>query len=148
MMFGVRPEMMMCGLPGVRHVYEFGGGGSSSSTQTSTQNIDKRQVVDGASVGVSSDSSTVHVTSTDHASVNAAIDLAKVSTAAQGASLNAILGFAEKALTLTEGNINLQTKSAEQIGAAYSTAGNRTLATLGIIAAGIVAIFAFKRKGA
>ena len=59
-----------------RMIYGGGGGGStSSSNATTTQNTDKRQVVDGGSVGVSSDSSTVNVSVTDTGAVKQAIDL-------------------------------------------------------------------------
>jgi len=59
-----------------RRVYGGGGGSSSSSSNaTTTQNTDRRQVVDGGSVGVSSDSSTVNVTTLDQGAVKQAIDL-------------------------------------------------------------------------
>lgn len=56
----------------------FGGGdsSSSSSTSTSTTQIDKRQVVGDAAVGVSSDQSTVNVTVTDRDAVGGALDFA------------------------------------------------------------------------
>lgn len=67
-----------CGL-----VLHFGGGdssssnSSSSSTSNTTTNIDKRQVVSDAGLGVSSDSSTVNVTLTDRDSVAKALDFAQ-----------------------------------------------------------------------
>lgn len=146
----------------------FGGGGSSSSSSSNTQttNVDKRLVVDGQSVGVSSDSSTVNVTATDYGSVDRAlqivreanansIDLSKNNTQALGAGIGQVLGFAEKALTLTKENIGLAVKNTDQISTAYKTVGdlstgNRTLATLGLIVGGIVAVVAFtggKLKG-
>lgn len=57
--------------------YGGGGGGSSSSNTTTTANTDKRQVVDGQSVGVSSDSSTVNVSVLDNGAFSQAVDLAK-----------------------------------------------------------------------
>lgn len=82
-----RAALYQAGLPfgesctrteGNRRIYGGGGGGSSSSSSnaTTTQNTDKRQVVDGGSVGVSSDSSTVNVNTTDHGAVNAAMTMA------------------------------------------------------------------------
>lgn len=121
-----------------------GGGGDSSSantTQTTTQNTDKRQVVDGNSVGVSSDSSTVNVTSTDHAAVAAAFDLAKVSSAQTADTIS-------KALQFASDNLKLASASAAGVGDAYKTANNlssgQTYLIAGVLAvAGIVAIKSF-----
>jgi hypothetical protein len=175
-MLGVRIEFMCCADP-LACTYEGGGGKSSTSSSTSTQNVDKRQVNDGGSVGVTSDQSTVNVnaTQTDQGTVAAAldafnkavgfandnadrtIDLTKSNTAAVGDGIKNVLGFATQALTLTRDNINLQTKSADQIGNAYKTAGdissgNRAIATTGLVIAGIVAAgfvaVAFKKQKA
>ncbi len=54
----------------------FGGGNSSSSSTTQTTQIDKRQVVDGNGVGVSSDSSTVNVSQLDGGAINTAFQFA------------------------------------------------------------------------
>lgn len=152
----------------------FGGGGSSSSSSSTVQtsNTDKRQVVDGSSVGVSSDSSTVNVTATDHGTVKASIDLvgrvagaqldlaksntqaqvdlAKTNTEAQARNLGALLGYASEALKITKDNINLAVKNTDQIGSAWQAArdssdGNRTLAIGGLVIAGIVAVIAFSK---
>lgn len=71
--------------------YVCGGGGdssSSSSNATTTTSIDKRQVVDGAGIGVSSDSSTVNTTytvnQTDQGALQKASDI--VTAALQKAS--------------------------------------------------------------
>jgi hypothetical protein len=218
-MFGARIEFATTPDP-YRCTYEIGGSSSSkasTSTDVTTTNIDKRQVVDSGAVGVTADDSNVYVTNTQtdqgalalsggisagslalaggiaagsleafRASINNTeqttgralgfaqtsvdraldftttglskiIDLGKSGTQAVGQSLNDVLGFADKALTLTRDNIKLQTTSAAQIGDAYKTAGdissgNRAIATTGLVIAGIVAtgvmlVIAFKSQG-
>jgi hypothetical protein len=99
----------------------FGGGDSSSSSSssntTSTTNIDKRQVVDGGSVGVTSDNSTVNVL--DNGAVKQSIDLAKSSSELAYANLSQLLGFAKQSLELTKSN-------ASQVETAFKTAGDAT----------------------
>jgi len=68
-----------------------GGGGSSSSNQTSTQQIDKRLVVD-AGIGISSDSSTVSVNALDGGAV-------KESLATAGEAISALSSVSSLALT-------------------------------------------------
>lgn len=73
------------------------------------------------------------------------INLAKTSSEGTGKSFEEVIGFAEKALSLTRDNINLQTTSAQQISDAYKTVGdlgtgNRTIATTGLVIAGVVAV--------
>ncbi|HYC45377.1 MAG TPA: hypothetical protein VED01_07795 [Burkholderiales bacterium] len=146
-----------------------GGGGGSSSSATTTTSIDKRLVVE-TGLGISSDSSTVSVntSSTDLGAIQQAvalskdtiaaseralkntIDLAKSSSEGTGKTFESVIGFAEKALTLTKDNINLAVKNVDQIANAYSTVGdlstgNRTIAQTGLVIAGIVAAaFVFK----
>jgi hypothetical protein len=59
-------------------VFESSGGNStsSSSTTTNSTSIDKRQVVDTGSTGVTADNSTINVTSTDLNALNTARDIA------------------------------------------------------------------------
>ncbi len=122
------------------------GGSSSSSTSTSTttntQNIDKRQVVDTGSVGVSSDMSTVNVTATDHDAIAKSFDLAKTSSAATLDSVGKAVTFATDALKLAN-------EGAKNVGTAYQTAqdsaqGLRFVVVGGVIA---VAIFALRASG-
>jgi len=61
---------------GGKRVYGGGGSSSSSSNASTTNNTDKRQVVDGGSVGVTADNSTINVTAMDSGAVNSAIGLA------------------------------------------------------------------------
>mgnify|MGYP001562794894 CR=1 FL=1 len=62
---------------GRRTLWKGGGGNSTSSNATTTSNTDKRQVVDGSSIGVSSDMSTVNVSVTDGDAVKTSIDLTR-----------------------------------------------------------------------
>lgn len=123
-----------------------GGGGSSSSSSTAstTTNLDKRQVVDGSSIGVSSDSSTVNITALDHgaidkagAVVNAALATISANDAIQGESLGNVLSLAESntdavisglggviglASELFKGGFDALKTSQDQVNNAYSTA--------------------------
>lgn len=72
-----------------------GGGGSSSSSSQTTQNIDRRQVVDGNSIGVAADSGTLNVQVLDTGAVNSAIELVKHSDQITGESVSEVLGFAK-----------------------------------------------------
>lgn len=54
----------------------FGGGNSTSSTTNQTLNTDRRQVVDGGSLGLSSDSSTINITSLDAGAISDAKEIA------------------------------------------------------------------------
>lgn len=76
-----------------------GKGGSSSSSQsssTNTTNTDKRLVVDGGSLGISSDSSTVNVTTLDAGIVNKALDTVAAADATAGDGFEKLLGLTEK----------------------------------------------------
>lgn len=117
----------------------FGGGdsssSSSSSSSTQTTNIDKRQVVDGGSVGVTSDNSTVNVL--DNGAVKQSIDLAKSSSELAYANLSQLLGFAKQSLELTN-------KNADQVGQAFTTAdkassSQKLLIIGGLAIAGLIA---------
>lgn len=132
-----------------------GGSSSASSTSTETTNIDKRLVVDGSSVGVSSDSSTVNVTATslDGGAVNAAIDLAKVSSESGNKNVAEVLGFvrdtfgdvlkvAGENLKGTQGAFQQATEAVKGafIAQADISTGQRAMVAGGLILAGIVAI--------
>lgn len=81
-----------------------GGGGdssSSSSQATSTTNLDKRQVVDNGGLGVSSDSSTVNVTtnSLDIGAIGKAIELSKASLTAANQNFSDVVGMSKTSTT-------------------------------------------------
>lgn len=83
-----------------------GGGGSSSESNQTTNQVDRRQVVDSGSVGVSSDSSTVNVSILDQGAIARAGEIADRAIALVGASdqetgktLANVLGFAKDVFT-------------------------------------------------
>lgn len=73
-----------------------GGGSSSSSSSQQTNQIDRRQVIDAGSVGVSSDSSTVNVNVLDQGIVTRALDLVQAGDQETGKSVASVLGFAKE----------------------------------------------------
>lgn len=82
-----------------------GGGSSSSSTQT-TQNIDRRLVVGEGAVGFSSDGGTYEVNILDQGAIAgakeaifAALNLVQASDQETGKSVNTVLGFARDVFT-------------------------------------------------
>jgi hypothetical protein len=132
----------------------YGGGGSSSSSSsnsTTTTNIDKRQVNDNGAVGVTSDSSTVNVSVLDNGAIDKAIDLAKSGTTGAYQGISELLGFAKDVIKLQDESAKLISKSAENVGDAYQTAnemssGQKQLATVGLVVAGVVGFVALKGK--
>jgi hypothetical protein len=152
-----------------------GGPGSDSSQHTSsnTTNTDKRLVVDTGSVGVSSDSSNVNVTATDHDTVARSFDLARTSSEqtlntvskalgfasdAAGANLVAIqeaeagaLGFAGKSLDFASKSLAAVQASGAGLSDAYKSAAQlssgQAYLVAGVVGAVvIVAVIALKRK--
>lgn len=139
-----------------------GGKSSSSSSQSSTtNNVDKRLVVDGG-VGVSSDSSTVHVTSTalDAETVKAALDFAGVANDAAAVNYESLLSTTDTNLgrlfslagAALEGGFNSVGQTQQAMAAAIDTANskgtldNRTITILGVAAAVTVGLYALKGK--
>lgn len=100
-----RPEEILLARLGLPMTPANGGGGESSSSSNTTQTtnqIDRRQVVDSGSVGVSSDTSTVHVSILDQGAIAGAKALADNALALVAASdqetsksLANVLGFAK-----------------------------------------------------
>lgn len=74
------------------------GGNSTTSTQTTTNNADRRFVADGGSIGLSAEGSTVYVTATDQGAIRAALDMSQASTQATAATLLGALGIAADSL--------------------------------------------------
>lgn len=131
-----------------------GGGGSSSSSsnQTTTNTTDKRMVVDGG-VGVSSDSSTVTVTTQDPAIVNKALDTVAAADATNGAGFTQLLTLADKLFTAGTGVLQTQSDATmQQVGALNTIANDqkgvidqKTLVILAV--AGVGALYLTKKKG-
>lgn len=76
----------------------FGGDSSTSSAQTTTNNTDKRLVVSDYGIGLSSDSSTVNITTTDQGAMYSsfqfgkkALDTVDVNNAMNGANYESLL---------------------------------------------------------
>lgn len=110
-----------------------GGSSSSSSSSTSTQNIDKRLVVDNG-VGVSSDSSTVNVNALDAGAIEASFQFGRDALTGADALLARGLQVLDKATTVAD-------KSTALVATAYDNAkGDRTEKTL--IAAASLAVVA------
>lgn len=139
-----------------------GGKSNSSSSQSSTtNNIDKRLVVDGG-VGVSSDSSTVHVTSTtlDAETVKAALDFARGANDAAAVNYDTLLSTTDTNLgrlftlagTALEGGFKSVGQTQQAMAAAIDTVNskgtldNRTITILGVAAAVAVGLYALKGK--
>ncbi len=137
-----------------------GGGGSSSSTSSNTTNVDKRLALD-SGVGISSDQSTVNVTTNNLDagivgnaldSVNNAIDAVSIADATNSQGFTQLLGLADK-IFQGAGTIlqNTQATTLAQVGA-LNTAQNdnkgaidqKTIIVLAV--AGAAAAFAFSRK--
>lgn len=90
-----------------------GGGGdssSSSSQATTTTNLDKRQVVDNGGLGVSSDSSTVNVTTNtnvlDAGAIGKAIDLSKASVSAANKNFSDVVDMSKASFNSTNKNFS------------------------------------------
>jgi len=121
-----------------------GSSSSASTSQSSTNNVDKRQVVDGGSVGVSADKSTITVnsTSTDQGSVKAAFDFAKFADATNGDGFSKLLDTANNMFT---SSLTAVSQSNQTLSDAYKTAqadqnAKATLDSRYLVAAGIAVV--------
>jgi len=70
------------------------GSKSQSSTNTTTTTVDKRMVVDGGSLGVTADGSTITVNALDAGIVEKALDTVKASDATNGEGFSQLLDLA------------------------------------------------------
>ena len=115
-------ELNPCQCCGRRLLFK-GGSSSSSSSTTTTETTDKRMVVD-QGIGISSDQSTVNVTTLDAGIVQAALDTVKASDATNGEGFNGLLNLAEMLFTdgaaLIEKTQNASLAQIETINAAAS----------------------------
>ncbi len=118
----LRPEQIQLLALGLPTIPANGGGGdSSSSTNQTTNQVDRRQVVDSGSVGVSSDTSTVTVSILDGGAIvgakalaESALNLVKASDQETGKTLADVLGFAENVFTT---GIGVLDKAGDQVAA-------------------------------
>ncbi len=124
--------------------------GSSSSTSSKTDQIDRR-IVNESGVANSGDSNSVTINALDGGIVKAALDTVQVSDALSAQSLDKLLQVAEGLFTGGERLIG-QTQAA--VADAYSqaqtdaksTIDNRTIVVLGVAAAGVAAAYALRKK--
>lgn len=135
------------------------GGGSSSSNETTTQNIDKRLVVD-QGIGISSDQSTVNVTALDGGAITqvfefaqSSVDLLKAGDALQGQTAQQLLGLVDrvfdKSFQVLDKNADIVKASGAIVATAYDNAKGegdaKRLVAYGVIAAvAIVAVKSFR----
>lgn len=139
--------------------YVCGGGDSGSqsssssatTTSTTTQNTDKRIAIE-SGIGISSDSSTVHVEALDAGIVSKALDTVSAADATAGEGFNRLLNLADKLFT-GAGQVvaTTQETSLKQIeglnAAAADSRGQIDQKTLMVIAVAGAAAWAMKRKG-
>lgn len=136
---------------------EGGGGGKSSSeanTSTQTFNTDRRQVVDGQSLGISGDGNATHVNiqTSDMGAISAAKDVALAGIANNSTNTEHLFAAAEMLFKQTantlDHNVDLAGKLAGTAQQAYSDAaaqatGNKSLILVGLAIVGIAAVKAF-----
>jgi hypothetical protein len=135
--------------------------GSSSSTSSKTQQIDRR-IVNESGVANSGDSNTVTINALDGGIVRAALDTVNISNSLTGESIDRVLDFADSGYgQLLKVADNLFQRGERLIGQtnsavadaysqaqtdAKSTIDNRTIVVLGVAAAGVAAAFALRKK--
>ena len=138
------PEL--CGdpraVPGRGPLYK--GSKSEQKSTTTTTNVDKRQVVDGGSVGLTLDGNGNSVQVLDGGAIDASFEFA-------GESLEQMMDLAGRVLDAQEKGTALAHQAASSVGEAYKTAqeissGQRMLVAGGLIIAGIVAVQVFGKK--
>ena len=133
----------------------FGGDSSSSSTSTTTNSTDRRQVVDGGSVGVSSDSSTVNVTSLDQGAIQAGTNVALAGIASNATNVDHLLAAADKLFTQQQNALDMNTQLPKSLAstaqAAYADAsanaqGNKPIVYAVVAVIGIAMVSMAKKK--
>jgi hypothetical protein len=137
-----------------------GGGGSSSSNSSTTTSTDKRQVVEGGSLGVSSDSSTVYATMADYGAiagagqaVKDALDVVKAGDATLATSFEKVLTVADKMFTggletlkASNANVSHAYQTAREIETNRGTLDNKTITIIAVAGAAALAFIAKKGK--
>lgn len=128
-----------------------GGGSSSSSSNTTTTNTtDKRMVVD-TGVGVSTENSTVNVTTLDAGIVNKALDTVAAADATAGEGFGKLLTLADKLFTAGGSLIEKTSGTALQAVELASSAQNDAQGKIDqktiliLAAAGVAAAYAMKK---
>lgn len=130
----------------------FGGDSSSNSYSTNTTiATDKRMVIDNG-LGVTSDSSTVNVTTLDAGLVGKALETVSAADAVAGDGFARLLGLADKLFSSAGQSLDtVQAGALAQVGALKSAvndaSGKLDQKTIVMLAAAAVAVFYFMRKG-
>lgn len=133
------------------------GGSSSSSSSNQTSNVDKRQVVDGQGIGVSSDSSTVSVTnnSLDGNAIGKAFDFASSNDIAAGKSVEQVLNlaghFLDTGAQLLDKQSAVLNQQGQMVAAAYQdakgqTQDNKYLIAGALAVVGVVAVSSLRAR--
>ena len=145
------------------YVCGLGGGGdsnSSSATTTNTTNVDKRQVVDTGSVGVTADNSTINVTTSDMGAIANAKDIAIAGITTNSTNTDHLLSAAQtlfatqqKALETSASLANAlaqtamgQKQTGLQTTEAQVSADKKHTMYAGLAVAGLVAVTYFRKK--
>lgn len=132
--------------PGCGVVYGKGGNSQSSqSSSTTTTNTDKRLVVDGGSLGISSDSSTVNVQTLDAGIVNKALETVAAADATAGEGFDKLLQLTESLFDaggkLLENNATTTLAQLEQLNTARNdTQGKIDQKTIVLLVVGAVGV--------
>ena len=133
----------------------FGGDSTSSSTQTTTNNTDKRLVADGGSVGISSDSSNVSFNQLDAGAITAGTNVALAGIANNANNMDHLLAAADKLFSQQQAALDMNSQLTKALAtstqAAYQDAaanaqGNKPIMYAVIAVIGIVAINILGKK--
>jgi len=143
-------------------VFDSSGGNSTSTSQTTTNStsIDKRQVVDTGSTGVTADNSTINVTSTDLNALKAASDIALLGISNNATNTEHLLtaaqnlfGMQQKALDTSASLASAlaqtamgQQQTALQTPDTQISGDKKQMTYAGLVVAGLVAAVYFGKK--
>ena len=127
----------------------FGGGGGSATTSSNTKtlNTDKRLVASDSAIGISSDNSTINLSTTDQGAVAASFDFAKNANALAGESYKNLLAATGSTLSGVLGGIAAQQNFIAATSAdASGSIDNKTIMVIAGLGAVAVAALAIKGK--
>lgn len=136
-------------MEGGRRIYGGGGGSSKSSSSNTTTNIDRRQVVDNGSIGISTDGSQISVESLDGDIVKAALAVVGNADAVAGEGFDRLLSLTEKLFEAGGAILDRTSETSLAAVEAVNTARNdavgnidqKTLIILGAVGLGAAYIF-------
>lgn len=108
--------------------------GSYSSSSSSSTNIDKRQVVDAGAIGITADHSTISML--DGGAIDRAFDFAEFNNGQFSDTFEKLLGFAGRAMDMTQDNAKVAEIAADKVAAAYEGATGQKIILYGVLALG------------